>query len=208
MANFEIPENPKFTEEVRKFEEEDPGHADLFNAVVETLLGNEVFLKKLADSLARRISGLNTLTKYTTAIGSEIIQKESGNFDLDGNTAPFPIQEVVAGHEKAINQLNTETRQSTNGKFTLPDGLMVQWGVVDYSGSLKTTFPTPYKQIPHVSVSPYYQTDASVVSATLLRSVDKNGFTTKNFYAIAGELQPWTENKEYTSGYSWIAVGY
>lgn len=85
---------------------------------------------------------------------------------------------------------------------------MVQWGVVGYSGSLKTTFPTPYKQIPHVSVSPYYQTDASVVSATLLRSVDKNGFTTKNFYAITGELQPWTENKEYTSGYSWIAVGY
>lgn len=26
MANFEIPENPEYSEEVRKFEEEDPGH--------------------------------------------------------------------------------------------------------------------------------------------------------------------------------------
>ena len=115
MANFEIPENPEYSEEVRKFEEEDPGHADLFNAVVETLLGNEVFLKKLADSLAKRISGLDTLTKYTTvqtpnpSIGAQIVQKESETFDLDGNALPFPIQEVVAGHEKAISQLNTET---------------------------------------------------------------------------------------------------
>lgn len=114
MANFEIPENPEYSEEVRKFEEEDPGHADLFNAVVETLLNNEVFLKKLADSLARRISGLDTLTKYTTvqtpnpSIGAQIVQKESETFDLDGNALPFPIQEVVAGHEKAISQLNTD----------------------------------------------------------------------------------------------------
>lgn len=116
MANFEIPENPEYSEEVRKFEEEDPGHADLFNAVVETLLGNEVFLKKLADSLAKRISGLDTLTKYTTvqtpnpSIGAQIVQKESETFDLDGNALPFPIQEVVAGHEKAISQLNTDTK--------------------------------------------------------------------------------------------------
>lgn len=115
MANFEIPENPEYSEEVRKFEEEDPGHADLFNAVVETLLNNEAFLKNLADSLARRISELNTLTKYTTVqtpnptIGPQIIQKESEIFDFDGNPEPFPIQEVVAGHEAALRQLNTET---------------------------------------------------------------------------------------------------
>lgn len=115
MANFDIPENPEYSEEVRKFEEEDPGHADLFNTVVETLLNNEAFLKKLADSLARRISELNTLTKYTTVqtpnptIGPQIIQKESEIFDFDGNPEPFPIQEVVAGHEAALRQLNTET---------------------------------------------------------------------------------------------------
>lgn len=171
--------------------------------------------KKMPSELDRMLGSLNTLSKYTTvhtpnpSIGPQIIQKENTESDIEtGKPFPFPIQTVVEGHELALRQLNTESRQSTNGKFILPGGLMVQWGIVDYSGSLRTTFPEPYKQTPHVSVSPYYQTDASVVSATLLRSVDKNGFTTKNFYAIAGESQPWTENKKYTSGYSWIAIGY
>ncbi len=116
MANFEIPEKPEYSEEIRKFEEEDPGHADLFNAVVETLLNNEVFLKKLADSLAKSISGLNTLTKYTTvqtpnpSMGAQIVQKENTELDMEtGLPFPFPIQEVVAGHELALRQLNTET---------------------------------------------------------------------------------------------------
>ena len=116
MANFEIPEKPEYSEEIRKFEEEDPGHADLFNAVVETLLNNEVFLKKLADSLAKSISGLNTLTKYTTvqtpnpSMGAQIVQKENTELDMEtGLPFPFPIQEVVAGHELALRQLNTDT---------------------------------------------------------------------------------------------------
>lgn len=115
MANFEIPEKPEYSEEIRKFEEEDPGHADLFNAVVETLLNNEVFLKKLADSLAKSISGLNTLTKYTTvqtpnpSMGAQIVQKENTELDMEtGLPFPFPIQEVVAGHELALRQLNTD----------------------------------------------------------------------------------------------------
>lgn len=117
MANFEIPEKPEYSEEIRKFEEEDPGHADLFNAVVETLLNNEVFLKKLADSLAKSISGLNTLTKYTTvqtpnpSMGAQIVQKENTELDMEtGLPFPFPIQEVVAGHELALRQLNTESQ--------------------------------------------------------------------------------------------------
>ena len=126
MANFEIPEKPEYSEEIRKFEEEDPGHADLFNAVVETLLNNEVFLKKLADSLAKSISGLNTLTKYTTvqtpnpSMGAQIVQKENTELDMEtGLPFPFPIQEVVAGHELALRQLNTDTKlqKSTSGTY-------------------------------------------------------------------------------------------
>ncbi len=126
MANFEIPEKPEYSEEIRKFEEEDPGHADLFNAVVETLLNNEVFLKKLADSLAKSISGLNTLTKYTTvqtpnpSMGAQIVQKENTELDMEtGLPFPFPIQEVVAGHELALRQLNTDTnlQKPTSGTY-------------------------------------------------------------------------------------------
>ena len=49
MGKFEVPENPEYTEDIRKFETTDPGHADLLNAVVQALVNNEAFLKKMAE---------------------------------------------------------------------------------------------------------------------------------------------------------------
>lgn len=45
MANFQVSENPEYTEEIRKFETEDEAHADLFNDFGEKLVNNEAFLK-------------------------------------------------------------------------------------------------------------------------------------------------------------------
>ncbi|EET60436.1 hypothetical protein BRYFOR_07632 [Marvinbryantia formatexigens DSM 14469] len=50
MANFEIPAHLEFVEELRKFETTDPAHADLFNAVVQVLLNNEVYLLRAMQS--------------------------------------------------------------------------------------------------------------------------------------------------------------
>ncbi|MCI8692644.1 MAG: hypothetical protein HFH91_07875 [Lachnospiraceae bacterium] len=49
MANFIIPENPAFTQEIRKFDPTDPAHADLFNTVIQALVTNDAFLKKQAQ---------------------------------------------------------------------------------------------------------------------------------------------------------------
>ena len=46
MADFEIPENPDFVESVRKFEQTDPAHADLFNRVILALLESLAYLRK------------------------------------------------------------------------------------------------------------------------------------------------------------------
>ena len=62
MADFPIPETPSFTENVRQFETTDPAHADLFNAVVQTLLENDVFLKKVTDALQERKADKENLT--------------------------------------------------------------------------------------------------------------------------------------------------
>ncbi len=48
--NFNIPENPTYTEEIRKFETTDEGHADLLNAVIEPLINNDAFIKKVAEA--------------------------------------------------------------------------------------------------------------------------------------------------------------
>ena len=47
MANFEVPENPEFTEDIRKLETTDPRHANIFNAVFEPIINNVLHVKKM-----------------------------------------------------------------------------------------------------------------------------------------------------------------
>ena len=47
MANFEVPENPEFTEGIRKLETTDPGHASIFNAVFEPIINNVLHVRKM-----------------------------------------------------------------------------------------------------------------------------------------------------------------
>ena len=50
MADFEIPEEPEYNRNIRRFETTDPAHADLFNAVAQTLINNDEFLKRTVNS--------------------------------------------------------------------------------------------------------------------------------------------------------------
>lgn len=45
MANFEIPENPEFKEELRMLESTDPAASELFNTMFLQILLNTVYLK-------------------------------------------------------------------------------------------------------------------------------------------------------------------
>lgn len=54
MADFDIKDPPVFSDKVRKFETTDKAHADLFNAVVEVLINNDEFLKKVMDDYDQR----------------------------------------------------------------------------------------------------------------------------------------------------------
>ena len=46
MANFSIPENPELNTEMRKLEETDPVHCDLFNGMFAQLLENDAAIGK------------------------------------------------------------------------------------------------------------------------------------------------------------------
>ncbi len=52
MANYDVPENPVYSEEMRKIETSDPIHADIINAIISQLLNNEAFLKNKLDVIA------------------------------------------------------------------------------------------------------------------------------------------------------------
>ena len=52
MADFEIPENPEYTEKIRMFEVTDLGHADVFNPVIQALVNNDAFLRAAVETKA------------------------------------------------------------------------------------------------------------------------------------------------------------
>lgn len=53
MANYNIPQNPTYTETIRKLENEDPASAeDIFNPLIQTLIDNTHAVKKEADGKA------------------------------------------------------------------------------------------------------------------------------------------------------------
>lgn len=49
MAYFDT--NPEFTQEIRKLEPTDRAHADVFNALLELLVKNEMYLKQAYDNM-------------------------------------------------------------------------------------------------------------------------------------------------------------
>jgi len=50
MEIFNIPENPEYSDEIRKLETTDPGHADVFNSILQKLVGNDAFVKSLTEN--------------------------------------------------------------------------------------------------------------------------------------------------------------
>ena len=77
MANFEIPLTPEFSVQVRKFETTDPAHAKLFNAVTQSLLNNDAFLRNIVELLMQKIqqhmddnSNSHNVTKGQVGLGN------------------------------------------------------------------------------------------------------------------------------------------
>ena len=105
MANFNVPENPEFTKEIRRLETTDPGHADLFNTLVEKLFENELFLRKLMESYnyascstaAATTAKAVSCTGFSLVTGAEITIK----FEVT-NTAANPTLNVNSTGAKPI----------------------------------------------------------------------------------------------------------
>lgn len=57
MADFEVKENPSFSDTMRKLEITDEAHADLFNKQFESLLDNDNYLKKNEEAIRKELSG-------------------------------------------------------------------------------------------------------------------------------------------------------
>lgn len=120
MANFEIPENPKFVQELRKFQTSDPGHADVFNRVIQVLLENEVYLFQNAGKGSVKIGAADTpLDKGDTLFvveGMPVTFRAAAFDNLDFGSSPPEHGDYWAG---ANPPRKSEEPHITNGKLAV-----------------------------------------------------------------------------------------
>lgn len=143
MADFEIPENPVYTEAVRKFEEEDPAHADLFNAVVQTLVENEAFLKKLAEKHIADTGNPHSITKTNVGLGNV------PNVSTNNQTPTF----TQAGSRENI---------ASGEKLSVILGKLMKW-YADFNGELAKKAPL---ESPVLTGTPKAPTAAASTNST------------------------------------------
>ncbi len=102
MADFEIPEEPEYNRNIRRFETTDPAHADLFNAVVQTLIGNDEFLKKVTEQLQQEIEQQHgELTEYTNTKIGQLINGAPETLDTLKEVA-----DAIQENETVVEALN------------------------------------------------------------------------------------------------------
>ena len=176
MENFEIPEKPEYMNRIRKFEEDDPAHADLFNAVVQTLINNDEFLKKVVEqqketALEKTGDASNTTVTFTSGDSN----KPTGYTDVDtiksGEKQGSLWQKVslfaknlrylwklcgtsdISGLADgtltgAVSKLNTDITVRLSDKITLYCvGKYVELDIYDYNISDKIVIPAEYRPL-------------------------------------------------------------
>lgn len=104
MANFDT--SPEFTKEIRKLEATDRAHADVFNALLQFLVKNEMYLRQRCDNTI--LIGTNDTD---IPVGSTL-------FVTDGVNPPIPVS-FEYGEFSNINISENP-----------PDGTEENWGKI------------------------------------------------------------------------------
>lgn len=100
MADFDTA--AVFTGNIRKFETTDPAHADLFNAVINALLNNDVFVKMAVERLANNIDmTYQQATGYADQKIADLINGAPSTLDTLGE-----IAEAMADNADVVQALN------------------------------------------------------------------------------------------------------
>lgn len=102
MANFEIPENPEYIEQIRKFETTDPAHADLFNAVIQALVNNDAFFREVVRQHEVEINECKNETsnafEHSKEYSNEIYQQATGYTDQK-------VTDLIGGAPETLDTL-------------------------------------------------------------------------------------------------------
>lgn len=118
MADFEVKENPSFSDTMRKLEITDEAHADLFNKQFESLLDNDNYLKKNEEAIRKELSG-DAETKV-----SEHNASEEAHADIRGLLTGLTnrLNALADSDDTTLDQLSEIVAYIKNNK-SLIDGI-------------------------------------------------------------------------------------
>ncbi len=110
MADFEINNPTTFTENIRKFETTDEGHADIFNCVTSELVNNDAYLKenKVDKEKGKSLSENN----YTNADKNKLFGIEEGaevNVQSDWNVTDSNSDAYIKNKPQSMKNPNSLT---------------------------------------------------------------------------------------------------
>lgn len=94
MANFELPDSPKFNTTMRMLEKKDPANADLFNALFAQLLQNEAYLG------LNKFSSDNPPTASQVGLGN--VPNVSTNNQTPTYTAAASLSNLTSGEKLSV----------------------------------------------------------------------------------------------------------
>ena len=100
VENFKISDNPEYTEEIRKFEETDPAHADLFNTVVQALVNNDAFIKKVSEEHMKNAENPHKVTKSQVGLGD--VPNASTNDQTPTFTQASTRKNIISGEKLSV----------------------------------------------------------------------------------------------------------
>ena len=100
MANFEVPENPEFTEDIRKLETTDPGHANIFNAVFEPIINNVLHVKKMITDhmMAKNPHGIKPADLGLENVENKPMGELSTEFTVAGTRSNIQSGQAMKNH--------------------------------------------------------------------------------------------------------------
>ncbi len=124
MEYFKIPENPEYTEQIRKFKTTDKAHADLFNEAFQALITNEAFLKKVLEKQGVDTQGqlqqqYEQLTSYTDTRIGQLINGAPETLDTIKEVA-----DAILENETIVEALNDAVGKKLNKDGDLTDAMV------------------------------------------------------------------------------------
>lgn len=109
MANFPIPEEPQYSNEIRMLETTDRAHADIFNAVFQALINNMEYLRthSVEDSQEFQdlVNKINEYIENTETITRLEIDALGGLPPIEGGDVPTVTCDCEAITSEEIQQV-------------------------------------------------------------------------------------------------------